>query len=146
MAFISRRSLLESVIGAVSAILGVLSLTTIFGYLWPKAGGTTRNVLRDLNDQPISAQVLAESNWVIGFAAKGPTIVLRVSKELSAFSAVCTHLGCIVKWLPDTREFFCPCHAGRFDANGTVISGPPPLPLARYKVTTTAEGYLLLEE
>jgi cytochrome b6-f complex iron-sulfur subunit len=46
-----------------------------------------------------------------------------------AYSAICTHLGCIVQWLPEQREFLCPCHAGRFAPDGRVLSGPPPRPL-----------------
>lgn len=55
-------------------------------------------------------------------------------KSFAAFSLVCTHLGCIVKWEANKRDFHCPCHAGKFDENGEVISGPPPKPLPRYKV------------
>lgn len=46
-------------------------------------------------------------------------------------SATCTHLGCTVKWNPDTAEFECPCHGGRFSEHGDVLSGPPPAPLKR---------------
>jgi cytochrome b6-f complex iron-sulfur subunit len=46
-----------------------------------------------------------------------------------AFSAVCTHLGCIVKWDEKKQQIFCPCHAGVFDVKGNVVSGPPPKPL-----------------
>lgn len=49
-------------------------------------------------------------------------------------SATCTHLGCTVNWKSDegsSGEFVCPCHGGRFDRNGNVISGPPPKPLKR---------------
>jgi cytochrome b6-f complex iron-sulfur subunit len=49
-----------------------------------------------------------------------------------ALSAICTHLGCIVEWQQDKQIFFCPCHAGVFDDNGRVISGPPPRPLPEY--------------
>ncbi len=44
-------------------------------------------------------------------------------------SATCTHLGCTVKWNPDTTEFECPCHGGRFSERGDVLAGPPPAPL-----------------
>ncbi len=53
---------------------------------------------------------------------------------LTAFSLVCTHLACTVNWNPEKRVFHCPCHDGLFDANGNVISGPPPAPLERLKV------------
>jgi Rieske Fe-S protein len=54
--------------------------------------------------------------------------------EFKAFSAICTHLGCIVKWDPETRKILCPCHAGVFGADGKVVGGPPSRPLPEYEV------------
>ena len=51
--------------------------------------------------------------------------------EPMVVSATCTHLGCTVKWNPETTEFECPCHGGRFSELGEVLSGPPPAPLRR---------------
>ena len=52
--------------------------------------------------------------------------------DLIAISAGCTHLGCIVTWDEVQQVFKCPCHDGRFDAEGNVLSGPPPAPLKRH--------------
>jgi Rieske Fe-S protein len=47
------------------------------------------------------------------------------SGELHIYSAVCTHLGCIVTWNPVEKSFDCPCHGSRFSASsGKVINGP----------------------
>ncbi|MFQ6098201.1 MAG: ubiquinol-cytochrome c reductase iron-sulfur subunit, partial [Armatimonadota bacterium] len=63
-----------------------------------------------------------------------PVLVIRTEERLVAFSAVCTHLGCIVAWDPERKQIHCPCHAGVFDINGNVVSGPPPRPLPPYQV------------
>ncbi|MGH2754628.1 MAG: FAD-dependent oxidoreductase [Actinomycetota bacterium] len=43
---------------------------------------------------------------------------------LHTFSAVCTHLGCQVRWNDAEMSFDCPCHGSRFDRFGRVIQGP----------------------
>ncbi len=59
-----------------------------------------------------------------------PVIVInRYEKGFAAFSKVCTHLGCLVEYERGQRKLVCPCHAGTFDLEGNVLSGPPPRPL-----------------
>ncbi|ADW21745.1 MULTISPECIES: ubiquinol-cytochrome c reductase iron-sulfur subunit [Thermus] len=43
-----------------------------------------------------------------------------------AYSAVCTHLGCIVSlWHPQKQLAQCPCHGGEYDlAQDRVVAGP----------------------
>jgi cytochrome b6-f complex iron-sulfur subunit len=56
--------------------------------------------------------------------------------RFAAYSAVCSHQGCTVAYRPQTRKLVCPCHGGVYDParGGVVVSGPPPLPLAKVKV------------
>jgi Rieske Fe-S protein len=44
-------------------------------------------------------------------------------------SALCTHLGCQVRWDGADKKFHCPCHGGVYDPSGQVLEGPPPRPL-----------------
>jgi cytochrome b6-f complex iron-sulfur subunit len=65
-----------------------------------------------------------------------PAIILNTPERgLVAYSAVCTHFACIVKWNPDTGMIECPCHEGYFDpVDGSVIEGPPPEPLGEINI------------
>jgi cytochrome b6-f complex iron-sulfur subunit len=73
-----------------------------------------------------------------------PAVILQPSPgQFIALSAVCTHLGCIVQWQPDKQEFLCPCHAGRFNAEGQVLGGPPPKPLAPLPLTIEDDQILV---
>jgi Rieske Fe-S protein len=53
---------------------------------------------------------------------------------LTAYSATCTHLSCLINFNRVKGEFICPCHGGRYDIEGRVIAGPPPRPLTRLPV------------
>jgi Rieske Fe-S protein len=44
--------------------------------------------------------------------------------QLHRRSAVCTHLGCLVKWNHVERTWDCPCHGSRFDTDGKPVIGP----------------------
>jgi len=73
-----------------------------------------------------------------------PGILIREEDGgLLALSLVCTHLACTVVWNPEKREFHCPCHDALFDAQGHVLSGPPPAPLERWKVEMKGDRVLV---
>ena len=66
-----------------------------------------------------------------------PVWVVRTGADTYVgMSAVCSHLHCILHWDAEKRIMDCPCHAGSFDLNGNVLSGPAPVPLQRYAVET----------
>ena len=68
-----------------------------------------------------------------------PFYVVRVdATRVVALSAVCTHVRCILGYDRERRGLVCPCHDGRFDLAGNVLSGPPPRALASYAVSVRA--------
>jgi len=70
-----------------------------------------------------------------------PVIVIKLSDtDIRAFSAVCTHLDCIVEFRQGKRDIFCNCHNGEYDLRGRNVAGPPPRPLTPYTVHVVAQG------
>jgi cytochrome b6-f complex iron-sulfur subunit len=78
---------------------------------------------------------LAENGFKILRFGEDPVILVKVAEDdFRAFSAVCTHLACIVAYRPELRLIWCYCHDGIFDLTGKNIGGPPPRPLTAFRV------------
>lgn len=73
--------------------------------------------------------------------------VYKEGDQIIAISPVCKHLGCTVNWAGDSAhpdQFFCACHAGRYEKTGKNVKGTPPLgPLDQYEVSEK-DGFLML--
>src|SRR3989337_2421779 len=63
---------------------------------------------------------------VMGKERKARVFIVSSSGGPVVFSAICSHLGCLVSYHKDKQEFVCPCHGGRYDMTGRNIFGPPP--------------------
>lgn len=54
------------------------------------------------------------------------------SNQFKVFAINCAHLGCPVRWFPQSQLFMCPCHGGVYYADGSRASGPPERGLFTY--------------
>jgi Rieske Fe-S protein len=52
--------------------------------------------------------------------------------QFQVFAVNCAHLGCPVRWFPQSQLFMCPCHGGAYYADGSRASGPPERGLFTY--------------
>jgi Rieske Fe-S protein len=83
----------------------------------------------------IAAESEVQPNSAIDFVKDEngePAVLIRLpNEELVAYSAICTHGGCIVAYQQQIQKLACPCHGGVFDPaqDAAVVSGPPPRPL-----------------
>ena len=129
----------------LSSLFAALGLTAIVGpaiaYFWPSK-------LEEIPSEPVS--VGSEGSIPEGEAktvrfGRYPALVINTPERgVVAYSAVCTHFACLVKWNPDIERIECPCHEGYFNAvDGSVISGPPPTPLEEILVTIV-DGNILI--
>jgi len=70
--------------------------------------------------------------------------VRRIDGEQFQVRAVnCAHLGCPVRWFPQSGLFMCPCHGGAYYRDGSRASGPPERGLFEYPIKV-ADGMLTI--
>jgi cytochrome b6-f complex iron-sulfur subunit len=139
----SRRRFIDLLLGTAALGWLVSLVYPIIRYLTPLpqtgATGPTR-LTRD------EAAKLEQNKFVIVPVSGHRVIVLQSQDQLFAFSAKCTHEGCTVTFLPGQSAIWCPCHDGRFDLSGRVVSGPPPQPLAKYVAKRQPDGGIVISE
>jgi menaquinol-cytochrome c reductase iron-sulfur subunit len=56
----------------------------------------------------------------------------QVDGTFTVFAVNCAHLGCPVRWFPQSQLFLCPCHGGAYYADGSRAAGPPERGLFTY--------------
>ncbi len=139
---VSRRSFLDGLLAGMVALLVAATVYPIVRYLWPSyrraAAGRERSLSIPLGQVPEGAAHFTK------FGGES-VVVVRTEESVYALSAVCTHLGCIVKWDQARGQLICPCHAAIFDVNGNVLGGPAPRPLPSYGVRVVGDKIVLEE-
>ena len=139
----SRRRFLRWLGGLTIVSTAAMVLTPILGFLVPSSTGQAaaggKVLVGTTTDIPPGA------GKVVAMGSK-PAVVVNTDQGVKAYSAICTHLGCVVAWNDLTGQIQCPCHGGEFNpANGYVVSGPPPAPLPPLTVSVE-NGQIFLSE
>jgi len=117
------------------------------------SGGLTNVSLSvdDITEEPhrVDWEVEQVDGWYESNVNRTAWVFKDDNGDIQAFSPVCKHLGCFVSWEGSDKypgEFFCPCHDGRYEKDGTNIPGSPPLaPLDVYE-QKVENGMLYLGE
>jgi quinol---cytochrome c reductase iron-sulfur subunit, bacillus type len=140
-----RRRLLLMTWGiALNAVAGALFAAPIIGYLFsPAQREEMKKYLKWITLGALTQFPNGETRLAIyrnpfahpwdGDTANIPCWVRRISDDkFQVFAINCTHLGCPVRWFPQSGLFMCPCHGGAYYADGARASGPPPRGLFQY--------------
>lgn len=150
---VNRRKFMQVGIFAISGTIAAVSTAalarfTIGPSLKKEKSKWIEIELEDVQDEnPGFTRIVLEyekkDGWLIANKRTLAYVKRTNEDEVVAISAACMHLGCIVTWEEDSKIFKCPCHDGRYDEEGRVISGPPPAPLKRHK-TKIEDGKIFL--
>ena len=133
-----RRFLLRLSWTGLSLFLATL-LTAVLRFFWPRVS----------NRPARSFQVGFPEDYQTGqvvYHRDRKLFIVRDEKGFLSLSARCTHLGCMVVWNRDHQMFLCPCHGGKYDAEGRNVEGPPPRPLDLLTLRLDDNGFLVVDQ
>jgi cytochrome b6-f complex iron-sulfur subunit len=139
----TRRGFLAAAIAAGVCYAGALAYP-IYRYLASPAefaaseAAVTEVTLKD-------AQKLEPGSVLMFKFGSAPAMLIHnTDNSWVALSAVCTHLGCTVKYEPDRDRIHCACHGGTYDPRtGKNIGGPPPRPLRSFNVKLAPDSIVV---
>jgi len=119
-------------------LLGASAVATLSAIVYPIMRFMSPPQIIESTENSVVAAKLSEvpvnSGKIFKFGNKPGILVHTSSGEFKAFSAVCTHLECIVQYRAETKQIWCACHNGQYNLSGKNIGGPPPRPLEEFKV------------
>ncbi len=129
---ITRRGFVNWLLGTSAGAFFLSVLYPVSRYLIPpKVEESTARAVT-LSIEP--GKVKPNTGQIFKFGNRPGILIRTPAGELRGFSAICTHLSCIVQYRPDLSHIWCACHNGHFDLNGKNIIGPPPRPLEQFVV------------
>lgn len=133
-----RREFIKKSLYGLFALLGLGSFASGVKVLAPPGRQEKELVFFPLvpeEEVPRAGVTKAELTYsASGKERKTRVFIVSSAEGPAVFSAVCSHLGCLVNYRKEKQEFVCPCHGGRYDLSGRHIAGPPPAPLTRFPV------------
>jgi len=138
--------------GAAGVVLGVPIVRYLLAPLIREPGTPSETWLSlgSLDQFPAGETRLATFRNPIVYPTDGQTAnipcwVRRVdSEKFQVFAINCAHLGCPVRWFPQSGLFLCPCHGGVYYEDGSRASGPPERGLFEYAYKVD-QGTLLIK-
>ena len=139
----SRRRFLRWLGGLTVVSTAAMVMAPVVAFLTPSRNGAAAGGGKVLVGT--TADIPPGAGKVVAMGSK-PAIVVNTDQGVKAFSAICTHLGCVVAWNDMLGLIQCPCHDGRFNpTTGAVVSGPPPSPLPSINVSVEGDQIFLTE-
>lgn len=133
----TRRRFLNWFLGTTAGAFLASVLYPLARYLIPPKVEESTGRIVTLSVKP--ADVKPNSGQIFKFGNQPGILIRTPAGDFRAFTAVCTHLGCIVQYRSDISHIWCACHNGHFDLNGKNVAGPPPKPLAEFTVNVRGD-------
>lgn len=139
---VGRRAFMTTAFAASTLAAAAGVLYPLLRYLIPAQGA--QGGKKETFTVPASEIHAGEARFFT-FKRKPAVLIRKSDTEITAISAVCTHLGCIVKYHEEAGQLVCPCHGARYDFTGRVLGGPAPKALTSYAVRLEG-GNIVVEE
>lgn len=133
----SRRNVVNWILGLGGSAVATAVFYPIARYLIPPQTAESTATRVTLSVKP--EDVKPNSGQIFKFGNQPAILIRTPAGELRAFTAICTHLGCIVQYRPDLSHIWCACHNGHYNLHGINIAGPPPRPLTEYAVNVQGD-------